>query len=64
MNSRPISEAKDPDLRNIDIALKRAAVRAREIAKRCGTPLVVNREGKTILVNPDELQNSSSEASK
>jgi len=61
MNDKPISEAKDPDLRNVDVAIKRAALRAREIAKSSGTPLVVNRDGKTMLVNPDDSYNSSSE---
>lgn len=55
MNGRPISEAKDPDLRNVEAALKRAAIRAREIAKSTGTKLVVNRGGKTILIEPDDI---------
>lgn len=64
MNSKPISEANDPDLRNVDAALKRAAVRAREIAKQSGTKLVVNRGGKTVLIDPDDLPDSTNEASK
>lgn len=64
MNGKSISEANDPDLRNIDAALKRAAARAREIAKQSGTKLVVNRGGKTVLINPEDLPNSSNEASK
>lgn len=64
MNSKPISEANDPDLRNIDAALKRAAVRAREIAKQSGTKLVVNRGGKTVLIDPEDLPDSNNEASK
>ena len=59
MNGKPISEAKDPDLRNIDAALKRAAERAREIARQSGTKLVVNRGGKTILIDPEDLPNLS-----
>ena len=59
MNGKPISEAKDPDLRNIDAALKRAAERAREIARQSGTKLVVNRGGKTILIDPEDLRNLS-----
>ena len=59
MNSKPISEANDPDLRNIDAALKRAAERAREIARQSGTKLVVNRGGKTILIDPEDLPNLS-----
>ena len=63
MNGKPISEANDPDLRNVDAALKRAALRAREIAKQSGTKLVVNRGGKTVLIDPEDLPNSSNEAS-
>jgi len=58
MNGKPISEAKDPDLRNADIAMKRAAVRAREIAKETGTLLVVNTGGKTVLISPDDIDDS------
>lgn len=64
MNGKSISEANDPDLRNIDAALKRAAARAREIAKQSGTKIVVNRGGKTVLIDPDDLPNSSDEANK
>jgi len=64
MNGKPISEANDPDLRNVDAALKRAAARAREIARQSGTKIVVNRGGKTVLIDPDDLPNSYNEASK
>ena len=64
MNDKLISEANDPDLRNIEVALKRAAERAREIAKKSGTKLVVNRGGKTILIDPEDLPDSSEDASK
>lgn len=64
MNDKSISEANDPDLRNIDAAIKRAAERAREIAKQSGTQLVVNRNGKTILIDPNDLPSSKNEASK
>ena len=59
MNGKSISEANDPDLRNIDVAIKRAAERARQIAINSGTQLVVSRDGKTILIDPDDLQNST-----
>lgn len=64
MTDKLISEANDPDLRNIDAAIKRAAERARQIAKESGTPLVVNRGGKTILIDPIDLPNSSNEPGK
>jgi len=41
MNNRPITLADDPDLRNSLPAMKRAALRAREIAKQTSTGLVV-----------------------
>jgi len=64
MNGKLISEANDPDLRNIDAAIKRAAERAREIANESGTQLVVNRGGKTILIDPKDLPDSSNESNK
>ena len=64
MNGKLISEANDPDLRNIEAALKRAALRARKIAKDSGTKLVVNRGGKTILTDAEDLPDSSIEARK
>jgi len=58
LNDKPISEAKDADLRNSQTALERAAKRARDIAVKTNTPLVVKRNGKTTLVDPTELKNS------
>jgi len=34
-------------------ALRRAARRAREIAKQAGTPLVVVRDGRVVLLDPN-----------
>jgi len=64
MNGKSISEAKDPDLRNVDVALRRAAERARKIAKESGTQLVVNRGGKTILIDPDDIHLTSDNSAK
>jgi len=58
LNDKPISEAKDADLRNSQTALERAAKRARDRAIKTNTPLVVKRNGKTTLVDPTELKNS------
>ena len=44
-NPRPLEESKDADLRNSMKALRRAALRAREIAIRTRTPLVISRNG-------------------
>ncbi len=45
MNPRPISDARDTDLRLSEIAMARAAVRARDIAQQTGTDLVVSENG-------------------
>ena len=45
MNTKPIEEAKNADLRGSFPALQRAALRARELAARTGTKLVVGRGG-------------------
>ena len=41
MNTKPIETANDADLRAVPQALARAALRARELAARTGTRLVV-----------------------
>jgi len=45
---------RDRDLVNAEIALKRAALKAREIAKRAGTSVVILKDGeiKEELVEP------------
>lgn len=45
MNTRPISEAKDSDLRLSQTALERAAKRARELAAQTGTELIISHNG-------------------
>lgn len=50
MNKKSLSQAKDPDLRHIMAAAARAEQRAREVAKQTNTPLVVQRNGRMILV--------------
>lgn len=62
MNKKSIDAAKDEALRGSAAAMKRAATKAREIAEATGTPLVVNRDGKTVLIEPSEL-NSAQEGS-
>ena len=42
------SKLADPDMQAAPAALLRAARRAREIARRTGTPLIVMRDGKLI----------------
>ncbi len=45
---------QDPDLARVEAALLRAAQRARKTAKDTGTPLVIYRDGRTILLPVDE----------
>lgn len=45
MNQKPISQVKDSDLRLSMAALERAAIRARELAERTGTELIISRNG-------------------
>ena len=56
MKNRPIEEASDADLRLSAVALKRAALRARELAQRTGTALVVSRNGVLYHLNPASLE--------
>lgn len=42
----------DPELEGATAALKRAALRAREEARRTGTRLVIIREGQLVWVKP------------
>ena len=55
MNTRPIETAHDPDLRLSIRALPRAALRAREIARRTATALVVSHNGVIELHQPDQI---------
>lgn len=45
MNTKAIETAHDPDLRAVPRALARAAQRARELAARTGTHLIIVEQG-------------------
>lgn len=45
---------RNPDLANAEIALRRAAVKAREIAKLNGTSVVYSINGKLVKESPSE----------
>jgi hypothetical protein len=45
---------QDPDLARVEAALKRAGARAREIARRTGTPLVIYKNGRIIMQPVEE----------
>lgn len=52
MNQRPLDSAHNPDLPASFEALKRAAQRARELARKTGTALVIGENGRIRLVEP------------
>ncbi len=60
MNKRPIEEAEDRDLRLSHLALKRAALRARELAAATGTALVISRNGVVEHLMPETMKKDTS----
>ncbi|MDE2420200.1 MAG: hypothetical protein KGO49_03325 [Gammaproteobacteria bacterium] len=56
MNTKPISQAKDPDLRNAQAAMNRAGQAARKIAIQTNTALVVVRNGQLREIPASELK--------
>ena len=50
MNTKDISEAKDPDLRSSIVAMRRAAELARETAIRTDTDLVIVKDGRLVRI--------------
>lgn len=55
MNQKSFEDLRDDDIRLSFQALKRAGLRARELARRTGTALVVVRNGQIVHVPPHEL---------
>ncbi len=58
MNQKNIAFAKDKDLANSLVAIRRAAKRAVQVAVSTNTDLVVSRDGKSVRVRPGEEQSS------
>lgn len=56
MKPRDISQARNPDLRASQPALRRAAVLARKTAIDSGTDLIVVRDGQTVRISADTLR--------
>ena len=52
----PVSTLPDADMQAVPAALARAAQRAREVATRTGTPLVIRKNGKLVeeMIPPSE----------
>lgn len=64
MNEKLRSTLDNPDMQAAPQALRRAARRAREIARRTGTRLIVVHEGVLRALDPDgpELQDTADES--
>ena len=56
MNSKDITEAKDPDLRASMAAMQRAAESARKTAMQTGTDLIIVKDGKLTRVSAQTLR--------
>ncbi len=56
MINNDISKAKDPDLRNALVALRRASLMARKTAIQTGTNIVLFKDGRMIRISAAELQ--------
>lgn len=59
MNKQSIEQAHDTDLRYSLVALHRAALRARELAMKTGTAIVVTRKDKLEYFVPNALTENS-----
>lgn len=57
MKKRPITQSTDIDLRLSEVALQRAAQRARELAAATGTALVISRNGVIEHLTPKASKN-------
>lgn len=57
MNKQPIAQAMDRDLRLSQVAMQRAAQRARDLAKATGTTIVISHGGviEHIAPKPTEI---------
>ena len=51
---------QDPDLARVEVALQRAAQKARKIARDTHTPLVIYQDGQIIMQTVDEETQESS----
>lgn len=56
MNQEDISKAKNPDLRNSLIAMRRAREMAIEIAIQTNTAIVLFIDGKVVRIPADQLR--------
>lgn len=62
MNTQPLNQAKDEDARQVEIALRRAAQKARLLSAQTHTPLVV-RDGQLLVEQVgNTIQDSQSDS--
>jgi hypothetical protein len=52
MNKQPLEQAVDRDLRLSQVAMQRAAQRARDLAEATGTSIIVSHDGVIEHLNP------------
>lgn len=64
MNANDISNAKDPDLRASQGALRRAAQQARKTAIQTETDLVIVKDGRMQRISPEELRQQAAAAAR
>lgn len=55
MSNKPLAQSSDPDLRNSQTALLRAARKARELARQTGTQLIITYGGSVRHIAPGQL---------
>ena len=58
MNLKPISQAKDAEMRHAIYAMQRAAQMACKVAIQTNTKLVVMRDGQLLEISAQELLNA------
>lgn len=61
MNTKDISEARNPDLRASLNALRRAAAYARQIAIQTNTELLIERDGRIVRISAEELRKTENQ---
>lgn len=61
MSLRPLEMSDDPDLRLSLPAMRRAAQRAREIARQTNTFVIVGEPGRVLRMSPEDLDRMDAE---
>lgn len=61
MSTRPLEMSDDPDLRLSLPAMRRAAQRAREIARQTNTFVIVGELGRVLRLSPEDMDRNEAE---